>query len=67
MLTPHMATERLLGFMLGMVTPTEEEDAHIAGWKCPECTSVLHEAIDEHLRTFRLGAPKSRAARSTGC
>jgi len=58
MTVSHLPKERLLGMMIGTITPTEEESTHVLNWSCPECTKVMHEAVAEHIRNLGLDPPK---------
>jgi hypothetical protein len=41
----HISKERLYALMFDSVHLTEEEDAHIAGLRCPECTNAIMELV----------------------
>jgi hypothetical protein len=41
----HISEERLYALMFDSVHLTEEEDAHIAGWRCPECKNAILELV----------------------
>jgi uncharacterized protein with PIN domain len=41
--SPHISKERLQALMFATVHLTEEEDAHIVGWRCPECKNAILE------------------------
>jgi hypothetical protein len=41
--SPHIPKERLHALMFESVRLTEEEDAHITGWRCPECQKTMLE------------------------
>jgi hypothetical protein len=51
--SPHLSEERLRALMFDSVHLTEEEDAHITGWRCPECQKAMLE-----LATNPLTPPK---------
>jgi len=45
--SPHILKERLYALMFDSVRLTEEEDAHITGWRCAEChTTMLELTMD---------------------
>jgi hypothetical protein len=41
--SPHLSKERLHALMFDTVRLTEEEDAHVTGWRCPECKKTMFE------------------------
>jgi hypothetical protein len=43
--SPHVSNERLQALMFDSVHLTEKEDAHIAGWRCPECAKAALELV----------------------
>jgi hypothetical protein len=45
----HISKERLRALMFATVHLTEEEDAHLAGWRCAECTSAVLEVVMHHM------------------
>jgi hypothetical protein len=47
--SPHISNERLEAVLLSTIQLTEDEDAHIAGWKCPKCRAAMLEVGLKHL------------------
>jgi len=47
--SPHISKERLYDLMFESVQLTEEEDAHIVGWRCPECNKTLLEIVENRM------------------
>jgi hypothetical protein len=47
--SPHISKERLYDLMFESVHLTEEEDAHIVGWRCPECKNALLEIVENRM------------------
>ena len=45
----HLSKERLHALMFDTVDLTEQEDAHINGWKCTQCQKTMLE-LTENLR-----------------
>jgi hypothetical protein len=43
----HVPKERLRALMFDTVYLTEEEEAHIWGWKCPECRNAMLDCVHE--------------------
>jgi hypothetical protein len=44
--SPHISKERLRALMFDSVHLTEQEDAHINGWDCPECQKTMLELAE---------------------
>jgi hypothetical protein len=50
MASPHVSHERLHALMFDGVDLSEEEDAHLAGLGCPECSNAILEIVSRSMK-----------------